>query len=178
MDFRLATQNDGEAIVSLFTSVFAQSEGVAEGALIGQLARNLLEQTEASDLYSFVAVEPGQIWGAIVFSRLRLDTPIAAFILSPVAVRSDRQGQGIGQALINYGLSDLKHRDVRLVMTYGDPRFYGKVGFQPISPEQIIPPYALSQPEGWLGQLLTGEAISILSGRCTCVAALSDPQYW
>ncbi|WP_204140492.1 GNAT family N-acetyltransferase [Halomicronema sp. CCY15110] len=178
MDFRLATQNDGEAIVSLFTSVFAQSEEDAEGALIGQLARNLLEQTEAADLYSFVAVEHGQILGAIVFSRLRLDAPISAFILSPVAVRSDRQGQGIGQALINHGLGELKHQGERLVLTYGDPAFYGKVGFQPVSPEQIMPPYALSQPEGWLGQVLTGEAIASLSGRCTCVAALSDPQYW
>jgi len=38
MDFRRHTPNDLPAIVSLFTAVFTQSEGAAEGALIGQLA--------------------------------------------------------------------------------------------------------------------------------------------
>ncbi|RZM75484.1 GNAT family N-acetyltransferase [Leptolyngbya iicbica] len=178
MNFRFATQNDPAAIVSLFTSVFARSEGEAEGALIGQLARNLLAQTEESDLACFVAAEAEQILGAIAFSRLTFDPAIAAFILAPVAVRSDRQGQGIGQALIRYGLAELKHQGVSLVLTYGDPAFYSKVGFQAISPEQIIPPFALSQPEGWLGQSLSEAAIATYSGRCTCVAALSDPQYW
>ena len=178
MDFRLSTQRDTEAIVSLFTSVFAQSEGEAEGTLIGQLVQNLLAQTETSYLYCFVAVEKSQILGAIAFSRLMFDPPIAAFILAPGGVRSDRQSQGIGQTLINHGLSELKHQGVSLVLTYGDPAFYSKVGFQPISPEQIIPPFVLSQPEGWLGQSLTEETIATYSGRFTCVAALSDPQYW
>lgn len=178
MDFRPHTPDDAPAIAALFTDVFAQSEGAAEGQLIGQLARDLLAQTKASDLYCFIAVDESQILGAIFFSRLEFESDIAAFILAPVAVHSDHQGQGIGQALINHGLSELRQRGVSVVLTYGDPGFYHKVGFRPISPERVRAPFALSQPEGWLGQSLSGDAIATLSGPCTCVAALSDPQYW
>jgi predicted N-acetyltransferase YhbS len=178
MHFRQHTHNDSRAIVSLFTSVFAKSEGEAEGALIGQLAKDLLEKTDERDLYCFLAVDDGQIVGSIYFSRLEFENGLESFILAPVAVHSDHQGQGIGQALIKYGLRELKHREVSVVLTYGDPRFYQKVGFHPISPEKIRAPFALSQPEGWLGQSLAGDALAALSGKCTCVAALNDPKYW
>lgn len=178
MDFRGHTQKDSQAIVSLFTSVFAQSEGEAEGTLIGQLAQDLLEKTDEHDLYCFIAVENSQIVGSIFFSRLDFENGIEAFILAPVAVHSDHQGKGIGQALINHGLSALKSRGVSVVLTYGDPGFYQKVGFRSISHEVIRAPFALSQPEGWLGQSLLDDSIETLSGQCACVAALSEPKYW
>lgn len=178
MDFRRYTKNDSPAIVALFASVFTESEGADEGRLIGQLAKNLLEMTDEPDLRCFVAVDADQIVGAVFFSRLEFAHEIEAFILAPVAVHSDRQGQGIGQALINYGLNALKHQGVRVVLTYGDPAFYRKVGFRPISHEKVKAPFMLSQPEGWLGQSLSGDAIETLSGQCTCVEALRDPAYW
>lgn len=178
MEFRHHTQNDSQGIVLLFSSVFAQAEGEAEGALIGQLAHDLLENTDEQDRYCFVAVDDGQIVGSIVFSRLDFESDIDAFILSPVAVHSSHQGQGIGQALINHGLSELKNRGVSIVLTYGDPRFYRKVGFHPILQETLRAPFELSQPEGWLGQSLSDASVEALSGDCTCVEALNDPAYW
>jgi len=178
VNFRRYAENDSQTIASLFTSVFAQSEEEAEGALIGQLAKDLLEQTDEHDLHCFVAVDNGQIVGAIFFSRLDFKNGIESFILAPVAVHSDHQGKGIGQALINHGLSELKNTGVSVVLTYGDPGFYHKVGFRPISPEMIRAPFALSQPEGWLGQSLSGDSIETLSGTCSCVKALNDPKYW
>ncbi|MBW4466256.1 MAG: N-acetyltransferase [Pegethrix bostrychoides GSE-TBD4-15B] len=178
MDFRRHTQNDLQAIVLLFTSVFAKSEGEDEGALIGQLAKELLEKTDEHDLYCFTAVNNGQIVGSIFFSRLDFENGIESFILGPVAVHNDHQGKGIGQALINHGLSELKRRGVSVAITYGDPGFYKKVGFRPISHDSIKAPFPLSQPAGWLGQSLSGNFIETLSGNCTCVEALSDPKYW
>jgi predicted N-acetyltransferase YhbS len=172
-------QSDAQAIVSLFTSVFANSEGEAEGMLIGQLAKDLLEKTDQSDLRCFVGVDHGQIIGSIFCSRLVFENDdVEAFILAPVAVHSDHQGQGIGQALINYGLNELKNQGVSVALTYGDPSFYQKVGFRSISHHTIKAPFALSQPEGWLGQSLSDDAIEALSGKCTCVEALSNPAYW
>jgi predicted N-acetyltransferase YhbS len=95
-----------------------------------------------------------------------------------VAVHSDYQGKGVGQALINFGLKELKDRGVAVVLTYGDPAFYHKVGFHQVSHETIIAPFELSQPEGWLGQSLIGDAVETLRGTCKCVAALNDPAYW
>lgn len=178
MEFRHYTEHDTQTVVSLFTSVFAKSEGEAEGTLIGQLVRDLIEKTDVHDLYGFVAVDDGQIVGSIFFSRLAFDSGIEAFILAPVAVHSDRQGRGIAQTLINHGLGQLKDRGVSVALTYGDPGFYHRVGFRPISHETIKPPYELSQPEGWLGQSLSGDSIETLSGACTCVEAFCNPVYW
>lgn len=178
MEFRRHSESDSQDIVSLFTAVFAKSEGEAEGALIGRLAKDLLEKTDLEDLFGFVAVDDGRLIGSIFFSRLHFENEIEAFILSPVAVHTDFQGKGTGQALIKHGLDQLKDRGVRVAITYGDPRFYSKLGFRPISPETICAPFTLSQPEGWLGQSLSGDSLETLSGGCTCVAALNDSAYW
>ncbi|MBD2311863.1 N-acetyltransferase [Desertifilum sp. FACHB-1129] len=178
MDFRRHTQNDSPAIVSLFKSVFTKSEGEAEGTLISQLAKDLLEKTDERDLYCFIAADNSQIVGSIFFSRLNFENGIDSFILAPVAVHNDHQGKGIGKALIDYGLSELKKKGASVALTYGDPAFYNKVGFRTISSETVKAPFTLSQPKGWLGQSLSGDSIETLSGKCTCVEALSDPRYW
>ena len=70
MNLRHHTKNDSRAIVQLFASVFADSEGETEGALIGRLAKDLFEKTDEHDLFNFVAEIDGQIVGSIFFSRL------------------------------------------------------------------------------------------------------------
>jgi len=90
-------------------------------------------------------------------------------MLAPVAVTTQHQGKGVGQALINYGLQELKNRSVAVVITYGDPSFYSKVEFQALSEAVIQAPLKLSMPEGWLGQSLTEEPIPTINERPTCV---------
>jgi predicted N-acetyltransferase YhbS len=178
VDFRQSTKNDSQAVVQLFASVFSDSEGEVEGVLIGRLARDLFEKTDERDLFNFVACDDGRIVGSIFFSRLFFENGNKAFILAPVAVHTDLQGKGVGQALINCGLRALKDRGVSFVLTYGDPRFYRKVGFRRISHETVRAPFELTQPEGWLGQSLLDVPIEALSGSFTCVEALNDPTYW
>ncbi len=178
MNFRQYTPDDTKAVVQLFESVFADSEGQSEGALIGKLADDLFQTTDDCDLFNYVADDQGQIVASIFFSRLFIEDSVNAFILSPVSVQRDRQGVGLGQGLIGYGLSDLKSRGVDLVDTYGDPAFYRKVGFRPISHLTLKPPFKLSQPEGWLAQSLETGSIESLSGICSCVDALNNPIYW
>lgn len=175
---RAFTPADSSAMENLFVSVFSRSEGEQEGALIGNLARELIADTDRRDLHGFVAVCGEQMVGAIIFSRLTFEKSIEAFILAPVAVRSDHQGRGIGQMLITHGLRQLKKRGVRLVITYGDPDFYSKVGYEQLSQDTIRAPFELSQPRGWLGQSLTDDPIEAIPGRCSCVKALNNPAYW
>jgi len=178
IEFRAHQPDDSPAIAGLFVSVFSQSEGEQEGALIGNLAKELIANSNSRDLYGFVAVDGKQIVGAIFFSRLIFEKDIDVFILSPVGVHVDYQGMGIGQALITHGLREMQERGVRFVTTYGDPSFYSKVGFHPISQDAIAAPFELSQPEGWLGQSLTDHSIESIPGTCTCVKALDNPAYW
>jgi predicted N-acetyltransferase YhbS len=63
-------------------------------------------------------------------------------------------------------------------VTYGDPAFYEKVGFRPVSQDTLPPPLDLSQPDGWLAQSLTDNEVPRLHGPSTCVPAFNDPVFW
>lgn len=165
-------------IIELFAKVFSDSEGQSEGLIIGNLVDDLLNSTDSSDLYCFVANENEQIIGSIVFSRLTFENGANAFLLSPVAIDSDRQGEGIGQDLINFGLGVLKENGVELALTYGSPRYYAKTGFSPVAENIIKAPLPLSQPEGWLAQSLNGDEIDPIAGNSQCVNAMNKPEIW
>ncbi len=172
------SEADRANIVSLYARAFSDAEGESEGALIGRLVEELMRETTDDDLHGFVATNDEQIVGCIFFSRLTFDVPIDAFLLSPVAVDTSQQGKGVGQALIHFGIERLRELDVELVFTYGDPNYYSKVGFRPVPQDVVRAPFALSQPEGWLGQSLTGGSVGPLSGTARCVSAFDDPDLW
>ncbi|MDR9439735.1 MAG: N-acetyltransferase [Halomonas sp.] len=165
-------------VQALFASTFADAEGPAEGERVGCLVRHLMADTDPRDCLGVVAMEKGRVVGSLFFSRLTFDAPVEAFLLSPVAVQPDHQGQGIGQRLIRFGLERLKERGVTRVFTYGDPAFYSRVGFTPVAESTVSPPFRLSQPEGWLGQALEGHEMTALAGVPRCVTAFDDPAYW
>ena len=178
MNFRILDKNSKDAVASFFTSVFSSSEGEQEGRLIGSLASALAARTDNKEIICIGAYEDGAMIGSIFFSRLRFEEPIEAYMLAPVAVSTVHQGRGIGQALIKFGLDELKNRSATLAVTYGDPAFYSKVEFQALSENVVQAPLPLSMPEGWLGQPLSGEAIPILKSRPSCVQEFDNPVYW
>jgi len=167
-----------EEIKQLFTNTFSDSEGQAEGLLVGNLAYDLITSTDGHELYVFVATENEQVIGSIIFSKLTFENELNAFLLGPVAILTSYQGKGTGQKLINYGLSTLKENGVELAFTYGDPSFYSKVGFSPIAEKLVNPPLKLTYPEGWLGQSLLSDEFETITGNSYCVEALNKPEYW
>ncbi|WP_434355071.1 N-acetyltransferase [Parasalinivibrio latis] len=170
--------DQNEEIKALFTKTFSDSEGEAEGAVIGELANELLTTTNSKDLRGFVAMEENKIIGSILFTTLTFENGPSAFLLSPVAVHTDYQKQGIGQKLIQFGLEALKEEGVELAFTYGDPDYYSRVGFQQISEEVAKAPLVLSYPHGWLCQTLSGAEITAIPGESYCVSALNKQAYW
>lgn len=178
MNYKILDKNSKEEVVILFTSVFSSSEGEKEGELIGNLASELSSRTDNQEIICIGAYEEESIIGAIFFTRLRFNEPVTVYMLAPVAVSTNQQGKGVGQALIKYGLNELKNRSVAVVITYGDPSLYSKVGFQPLSENTIKAPVKLSMPEGWLGQSLTEGPIPTIKERPTCVKEFNDPVYW
>ena len=178
MDFLPYKSSNTEEIKQLFTRVFSDSEGQTEGVLIGNLTYDIMTGTDAQDLYGFVATENQQIIGSIFFTKLSFQNGVNAFLLSPVAIDTSCQGKGIGQKLINFGINHLKENAVRIVFTYGDPNFYSKVGFIPIGENIAKAPFALTQPEGWLGQSLVSEEIEPIAGDSSCIEAFNKPEIW
>ncbi|NBT51482.1 MAG: N-acetyltransferase [Marivivens sp.] len=158
---------------------FTTSEGAEEGALIGALARRLIAETPTEDLRVFTAWEDGTLVGVIIFTRLTYEgDPRTVFMMAPVAVAKVHQGKGIGQRLINHGLSALRQEGVDIAVTYGDPAFYGRVGFKPVTEADLPAPQPLQQPQGWIAQSLTEAPMTLLRGPARCVAAFDDPALW
>lgn len=167
-----------QEIASLFTSVFTSSEGEKEGRQIGNLASALSSRIDNQEIICFGTCEEESIIGAIFFTRLQFHQATQVYLLAPVAVSTKHQGKGVGQALINHGLNELKKRSVAVVVTYGDPSFYSRMGFQGLSENIIQAPLKLSMPEGWLGLSLTEAPIPAISERPGCVQEFNDPAYW
>lgn len=179
MEFTTNPHGREDDIIALFAATFSASEGAEEGALIGRLVRRLLTETTPADRFVFMAEENGAILGGIIFSRLSYaQDSRTVFVLGPVAVATGRQGQGIGQRLITHGLTALGQAGVDIAVTYGDPNYYARVGFGPISEADAAAPYTLKHPEGWLGQSLTDQPMTPLNGPAHCVEALNDPRFW
>lgn len=188
-----------QQVLAVFEGSFADAEGEAEGRSIASLVEILIGNGNGngdgdgdgdgdgtdigsgsdSDVQGYCAVDQQEVIAAVFFSRLMLpDEGVTAFMLSPMAVRTSRQKLGVGQSLIRYGLDRLEGQAVDLVVTYGDPAFYGRLGFQPVTVEQIAAPYTLSQPEGWQAVLLAASEMPSNPGATRCVPALCNPAYW
>ncbi len=178
MIHRILDKSKQKDIEGLFTSVFTASEGEKEVKLIGNLSSQLASSIDNNEIICFGMKENETLIGSIFFTRLQFSKPIQVYMLAPVAVSAECQGKGIGQTLINYGLNELKRRSADVAITYGDPSYYSKAGFQPLSEHVIQAPLTLSMPFGWLGQSLTGEPIPTINERPVCVQEFNDPVYW
>jgi len=179
MDYSTEYKTQADAIRALFTNTFSDSEGAEEGALIGALARRLIAETPADDLRVVTAWNDGALVGGIFFTRLTYaGDPRTVFMMAPVAVATAHQGQGLGQRLIAHGLETLRHEGVDIAVTYGDPAFYGRVGFAAVTEADLPAPQPLNQPQGWIAQSLTDAPLTPLHGPAHCVAAFDDPALW
>jgi putative acetyltransferase len=139
---------------------------------------DLMTSISADDLYGFIATENEQLIGSIFFTRMKFESDINAFILAPVAISTHHQGKGVGRKLINHGLDVLYKDGVELIVTYGDPNFYSRVGFRAVTGQQVPPPMPLSMPHGWQAQSLSGNEINPIAGKSYCVDALTRAEYW
>lgn len=182
MDHSQFTTRQLPEVKALFERTFTESEGEAEGKTLGNLVDNLVDKTESKDLRGYCATDDATITGCIFFSRLSLTGDGTVFMLSPVAVIPEYQGKGVGQNLISYGLDQMKSTIVDFVVTYGDPEYYSKSGFEQISVDLLQPPYPLSFPHGWQAVPLTSQPVASLSkisqGKSQCVDAFRDPALW
>ena len=126
MTIRPEQPGDADAIRAVIGAAFAgrrYSSGT-EAAIV-----EALREAGALTL-SLVAEEDGQVIGHIAFSPVTIDGAACGwFGLGPVAVVPERQGQGVGAALIREGLARLRARGAAGCVLLGDPRYYARFGF-------------------------------------------------
>ena len=92
----------------------------------------------------------------------------------------DAQNRGVGQALINEGLKQLKKSDVNLVFVLGHPGYYPRCGFVPAGNLGFDAPYPIpdENADAWMIQELNGNHVGRTNGTVQCSDALDQPQYW
>jgi putative acetyltransferase len=90
---------------------------------------------------ALVAEDDGEVVGHVMFTLAELADGTSILMLSPLAVRPDRQRRGIGSALVRKGLRVSAERTEPLVIVEGDPRYYSRFGFVAASTLGLDRPY-------------------------------------
>jgi predicted N-acetyltransferase YhbS len=92
---------------------------------------------------SLVAEMDGEIVGHVAFSRAILSGGEGGwYALGPISVVPERQGQGIGRALVEAGMAHWRAAGAQGVVLLGDPVLYGRFGFVRGTPLHIEGPLA------------------------------------
>ena len=136
---RNESSDDIDAITALTAAAFEHEEHSShtESFIINALRRN--KQLTVS----LVAVENDEIVGHVAISPVRISSGATGWYgLGPISVRPDRQNQGIGSALMNASLAELKRLGGAGCVLLGDPGYYRRFGFkvQPGLTLEGVPP--------------------------------------
>lgn len=125
---------------------------------------------------SLVAEEAGEVLGHVAFSRAAIgDASCDWYLLGPIAVWPGRQGQGIGRALVEAGIAELRERGAQGCALVGDPAFYGRFGFRhqagvfcPGVPDEYVLCLPLSESGVPTGELAHHDAFMVEpEGTCS-----------
>lgn len=176
MTIRWATTQDCKRIQAVYEGAFAE----AEGESVAKLAMELLDEESTPQTICLVAESSGDMVGHVAFSPVVIhsDDALQGYILAPLAVQSDSQGQGIGSMLVEHGMRQLAEMAVNVVFVYGDPEYYGRFGFDADAARQYTAPYKLQYPFGWQARVLNPGNLEQPPVAISCVNALCDPELW
>ncbi len=122
---------------------------VVEAAFGDVIVADLVDALQADEAgrrgASIVAVsdDDEHVVGHVQLSRSWLDAPtrlLDVLVLSPLAVVPDRQGKGIGGALVRAAIEAAEALGTPLLFLEGSPRYYPRFGFVPGGPLGFIRP--------------------------------------
>ncbi|WP_199611498.1 GNAT family N-acetyltransferase [Flocculibacter collagenilyticus] len=139
MKVRHENHTDIKKIESLIYRAFMNHPHHESGATPTEhLIVNKLRDTNALSLSLVYEDETGLI-GHIAFSPVLIDGEESLWLgLGPVSVMPNRQGEGIGSALIQEGISQLQSKGIEGLVLLGEPEYYGRFGFLS-QPELTLP---------------------------------------
>ena len=134
-------------------SVAIREERAADVARVQRVVRAAFGRDEEARLVerlrecarprlSLVAESDGELAGHVFFSPVTLDPaprPAPAVAgLAPLAVVPERQGRGIGAALVRAGLARCPSLGWSAVVLLGDPAYYARFGFAPAAAQGLF----------------------------------------
>jgi putative acetyltransferase len=122
--YRLETPEDIPTIHAVERDAFKRE---AEADLVDRL------REKGAAFLSWVAAEDGEVLGHVLFSpvTIKMDSDeYPALGMGPVAIRPDRQRQGIGSEMIRTALDVIRGTNQPIVVVEGNPKYYSRFGFQ------------------------------------------------
>lgn len=138
---RPARAEDGEAIDEVIRAAFASTQFGHQGE--AELVRMI--EADGDVMVSLVAEAGGAVVGHVLFSRMDVEADghaTTAAGLAPVSVVPDRQGQGIGGALIRAGFDRLREQNVAMSFVLGHESYYPRFGYSPEFGARFASPFA------------------------------------
>ncbi|GAA4817974.1 GNAT family N-acetyltransferase [Nocardioides caeni] len=128
---------DRDAVAAVITAAFAD-----EGDHVAALWADVVARGHARA--ELVAEDgDGAIAGHVGLSHAWLDTRpelVDVLVLSPLSVVPERQGTGVGAALLAAAVAEAERLGAPLVVLEGDPGYYGRRGWEPASVHGIESP--------------------------------------
>lgn len=116
---------------------------------------------------SLVAEDDGVVVGHVLFTPVVIDDdrgPVAGMGLAPVAVTPARQGHGIGTALVEGGLEELRAEGCPFAVVLGHPGFYPRFGFERASAHGLTSQWDGIPDEAFMVLLLDPDTMAGVSG--------------
>lgn len=175
MIIRESNESDYNAIMKVNKAAFKSN-------VEPMLVSDLLADPSAMPLLSLVAIIDSNIVGHILFTKCSLvpKKAISIYILAPVSVLPNHQGNGIGGALIKNGFEILANRGVDLVFVLGHPSYYPRFGFKPAISLGFTAPYPIAEEhlDAWMVKILNPTVVGCIKGKVICPKKLNKPEYW
>ena len=118
--------------LELVEQVFTEHENADEGKLV----RRLVEEIRSKEYYlpelELLMIEDGEVIGYVMFSRFHIEGKYTdrLVILTPAAVKTSCQRQGISRELIEYGLKKAAEMGFTAALVEGNPANYRARGFK------------------------------------------------
>ena len=173
---RVATSLDCDDVREIHLCAFPEGEN----QIVSTLAANLLGEETSPKTISLVAEADGAVVGHIAFSPVTVDNNMSwkGYILAPLGVKPEYQKRQIGSKLVDRGIEQLSKMGVNVLFVYGDPKYYGRFGFNADQASGYSPPYELQYPFGWQAIILNDGAFTESPVKISCVDSLKDAELW
>jgi putative acetyltransferase len=135
MDFEVRPEQpaDREDVLRVIAAAFGD-----EGELVADIWAGLGHHKRAS----LVVEQGGHVLGHVGLSRAWIDARralVETWMLSPLSVVPERQGQGIGTALVASAVGVARGNGVPALFLEGSPSYYGARGFERADRRGFLP---------------------------------------
>lgn len=139
MRIRLEQPSDRDASLDVERAAFG---GDTETAIV-------VAVRDEEGSFALLAEEGKAVVGHVQLSRAWVGAdPVLA--LGPVAVTPDRQGRGIGRALIDAAAVEARRRGEIAIVLLGDPSFYPRFGYLPATRYGLRNPFTGVHADGFV----------------------------